>query len=59
MSTTAPYIKAVFITLFHLFGAMSSFAQPGDGAVTFDGSGYHNNFKVYSCTIGHLQICNL
>jgi hypothetical protein len=46
MSTTAPYIKTIFTMMFHLFGAMSSLAQPGDGAfsfVTFDGSGYQNN----------------
>jgi len=44
------------MTAFQLFWTLYSIAQPGDRAftfVTFDGSGYHNNFKVYSCSVNY------
>lgn len=56
MKIKVAYIQYIFITTFQLFWILSSLAQPGDRAysfVTFDGSGYHNNFKVYSCSVNY------
>jgi hypothetical protein len=56
MKIKVTYIQSILFTAIQLFGTLSSLAQPGDSAfsfVTFDGSGYHNNFKVYSCTVNY------
>lgn len=56
MKIKVTYIQYIFVTTFQLFWTLSSLAQPGDRAfsfVTFDGSGYHNNFKVYSCSVNY------
>lgn len=56
MKIKVTYIQYILITAFQLFWTLSSFAQPGDRAfsfVTFDGNGYHNNFKVYSCSVNY------
>jgi hypothetical protein len=50
------HIQGIHIAIFQLFEALSSIAQPGDRAfsfVTWDGGGYHNNFKVYSCSVNY------
>ena len=50
------YIQYILIAAFQLFWTLSSHAQPGERAfsfVTFDGNGYHNNFKVYSCSVNY------
>jgi hypothetical protein len=39
-----------------MFGTLSSLAQPSDrqfSFVTFDSYGYHNNYKVYSCSVDY------
>lgn len=56
MKIKATYVQYIINTAFQLFWTLSSNAQPGDRAfsfVTFDGSGYHNNFKVYSCSVNY------
>lgn len=56
MKIKVTYIQYILITVFQLFWTLSSLAQPGDRAfsfVTFDGNGYHNNFKVYSCSVNY------
>ena len=47
------YISYLLIITFHFCGIQFTFAQPGDhpfSVVTFDASGYHTNFKIYSCS---------
>lgn len=56
MKIKATYIQYLLIATFQLFWTLSSIAQPGDRAfsfVTFDGSGYRNDFKVYSCSVNY------
>lgn len=54
MKIKATYARYLFITTCYMLWTLSSFAQPGDRTfsfVPFDGSGFHNNFKVYSCSV--------
>jgi hypothetical protein len=56
MEIKSTLIQYIIITTIQSFWTISSLAQPGDRAfsfVTFDGSGYHNNFKVYSCSVNY------
>lgn len=56
MKRKVTYIQYIINTAFQLLWALHSLAQPGDRAfsfVTFDGNGYHNNFKVYSCSVNY------
>jgi hypothetical protein len=56
MKIKLTYVQCILIFAFHFFVTLSAKAQPGDRAfsfVPFDGSGYHNNFKVYSCSVNY------
>ena len=56
MKLKATYIQCILIIAFQFFGMQGAVAQPGDRAfsfVTFDGSGYHTNFKIYSCSVSY------
>jgi len=56
MEIKSTLIQYIIITTIQSFWTISSLAQPGDRAfsfVTFDGSGYNNNFKVYSCSVNY------
>ena len=56
MKRKVTYIRYIIITAFQLLWALYCLAQPGDIAfsfVTFDGNGYHDNFKVYSCSVNY------
>ena len=56
MNRNVFYIQCLLITAFYFLGFQSVYAQPGESAfsmVIFDGSGYHTNFKIYSCSVNY------
>src|SRR5690606_22030602 len=56
MNRQVLYIQCILITVFHLLWAQAAVSQPGDRAfsfVTFDGNGYHTDFKIYSCSVNY------
>lgn len=56
MNRKVLYIQCILITAYHFFWTQAAIAQPGDRAfsvVLFDASGYHANFKIYSCSVNY------
>lgn len=56
MSVKGTYIQLIFTITMQLFWMEAAMAQPGDRAfsvVTFDGSGYHTNFKIYASSVNY------
>lgn len=56
MNIKVTFIQSILITAFQFFWIQGAVAQPGDRAfsvVTFDASGYHTNFKIYSCSVSY------